>query len=349
MIPVEENRTSALRDWYREWTGRLDWELTLIAGDASFRRYFRAPFGDGTAILCDSSPKTEKNAEFVELAKVLSSAGIRVPAVLNQDLANGFFVLEDLGDEILQNHLTGKSANHFYSLATSELIKLALIDTSAYRLENYSHAKLEAELHLFPQWFCEELLHVSLTEADHALLEALTAHLCMNALAQPQVLVHRDFHCRNLMVLEDDSLATIDFQDAVVGPITYDAVSLFRDCYVRWDDRHVTAWILAYRQQLLDSGIAVSQEQAFLKDVDLMGLQRHLKVLGIFSRLSIRDGKDTYLGDLSRVVGYVQDVARTHSHIAVIKHFLGWFESTLMPKIRTQSWWSAEIARAPSQ
>ncbi|MEO0435761.1 MAG: phosphotransferase [Pseudomonadota bacterium] len=346
---VENDRTTALGTWYREWSGRSDSDLTLIAGDASFRRYFRAPLGEGTTILCDSPPQTEKNDEFLALASILSGSDIRVPSILNHDLVQGFFALEDLGNEILQNHLTQKSANHYYSLANSKLLKLALIDTSLYNLDDYGRAKLEAELQLFPDWFCEGLLGVSLSDADRALLEELAAYLCTNALSQPQVLVHRDFHCRNLMLLGDGELATIDFQDAVVGPITYDPVSLYRDCYIRWEDRQVKDWVLGYRQALVGSGVAVSEEQEFLRDFDLMGLQRHLKVLGIFARLFIRDGKKAYLSDLSRVIGYVRDAANARSDIAALNNFLAWFNGDLMPRIETQTWWSAELAEAPSQ
>jgi len=214
-----------------------DAQLVCIAGDASNRRYFRLEGHDRSAIVVEAPPETEKNPEFIAIANLLSRAGLRVPQVLAADLGKGYLLLEDLGDAVLLPLLSAVTVGDYYGRAFETLLKLADIDisdTAVASMPRYDKALLTEELSRFPHWFVEQLPGHSLTSGDHAIIQAASACLIASALEQPQVLVHRDFHSRNLMLQADGQLAVIDFQDAVVGPVTYDLVSLLRDCYIRW-------------------------------------------------------------------------------------------------------------------
>jgi len=215
---------------------------------------------------------------------------------------------------------------------------LAVASPADFSLAAYDRALLGREMELFPEWFCEGMLGLASSSEMKSRFEALQEHLCDRALAQTQVVVHRDFHARNLMLLDDGSLATIDFQDAVWGPLTYDPVSLLKDCYLRWPDVQVREWALMHRAGLSARGVTVPDEREFLVDFDFMGLQRHLKVLGIFARLFLRDGKPGYLGDLPRVMAYVQSALASYPDVPVLAEFADWFERALMPAARTQAW-----------
>ena len=218
---------------------------------------------------------------------------------------------------------------------------LAQIDPIGAALPPYSEDRLREELGLFPRWFCEDLLDLRLDSSARSLIEDFAKLLCERALAQAQVVVHRDFHARNLMRLDDGSLGTIDFQDAVIGPITYDPVSLLRDCYLRWPAERVAAWSLAHREALAGRGVAVPAEEAWLADFDWMGLQRHTKVLGIFARLYRRDGKAGYLPDLPRVIAYVREVLSRYPSETVLSRYANWFDDVILPRARLQPWYGA--------
>lgn len=332
------DREEALRDWFGQRGGAVP--LVPVSGDASFRRYFRAASDERSVILCDAPPTLEKNAEFVAIAGALAAAGVRVPAVFAVDLERGFLALEDLGDRTLLPLLSPESVDAWYARALAMLERLATMDVHAIDLPVYDRQRLADEMALFPRWFCEELLQLPMPASEREPFDRLQTLLCDRALAQVAVVVHRDFHARNLMCLADDGLATIDFQDAVVGPVTYDPVSLLRDCYLRWPAQQVRAWALAHRQRLAALGLAVPAADAFLVDFDWMGLQRHIKVLGIFARLYRRDGKAGYLPDLPRVIGYLRDVLACYPHEPVLSAFLDWFEGRVMPKVREQPWHS---------
>ena len=333
------DRQERLRRWYCAWSGADVTALEPVAGDASFRRYYRPRGVVPTLVLCDSPPDKEKNPEFLAIARGLEKAGVRVPRVLQADLELGFFALEDLGDQLLLPLLSRDSADTRYREALGMLCDLADAKRADFSVPDYDEAQLRTELGLFPDWFCSGLLGIELDEVFARRWQALEALLCARALAQPQVLVHRDFHARNLMVLADGSLATIDFQDAVWGPITYDPVSLLRDCYLRWPDAQVRDWALEHHKRLQARGIAMPPAAHYLTDFDWMGLQRHIKVLGIFSRLYLRDRKAAYLGDLSRVIGYVRDVLALYGAEPVLADFAGWFEGAVMPRARLQDWY----------
>lgn len=326
-------------------------DLRPVAGDASFRRYFRVQTDVRSAIVCESPPGQEKNAEFLAVRQLLEWAGVRVPSLIAVDIGRGFFALEDLGDAQLLPALTEDSADALYARARRMLVALAsarVPQVGPEAVPGYSSELLRQEMDLFPTWFVRGLLGAPAGEPPAPLFDALCARLLESASSQPTVLVHRDFHSRNLMLLPDGELATIDFQDAVMGPLTYDIASLFKDCYLRWPRPRVERWVLALRDELRDAGVAIDGDLAadasFLRAFDLMGLQRHIKVLGIFARLHLRDGKDAYLADLPRVVAYVEEVVDLYPDEPALQAFAHWFRQVLRPAIRQQSWWQAAEA-----
>lgn len=323
-------------------------DLSPVAGDASFRRYFRVQTDVRSAIVCESPPGQEKNAEFLAVRQLLEGAGVRVPSLVAVDIARGFFVLEDLGDAQLLPALTGDAADALYARTRQMLVALATArvpQVGAGAVPGYSRELLRQEMDLFPAWFVRGLLGAPAGEPPLEVFDALCARLLESASAQPRVLVHRDFHSRNLMLLSDGELATIDFQDAVMGPLTYDIASLFKDCYLRWPRPRVEQWVLALRDDLRGAGFDIDGDLAadasFLRAFDLMGLQRHIKVLGIFARLHLRDGKDAYLADLPRVVAYIEEVFDLYPDEPALQAFADWFRRVLRPAMRRQSWWQA--------
>ena len=335
---THRDRREILRAWYESEARVGPTKLSLVAGDGSFRRYYRAEASRGSAVLCDSPLAVEKNAEFLRIARALADAGVRVPRVYHADPRRGFFALEDLGRQTLLTRLSETSVDGYYATALAILRQLALADPRPFALADYDYRRLATEMGLFPEWFCEKLLKVSFNASAEAAFAALERALCKRALAQTQVLVHRDFHARNLMVLAGGELASIDFQDAVLGPITYDAVSLLRDCYVRWPPDRVRGWARDFRETLIAGGVSLPEEPAFLIDFDWMGLQRHIKVLGIFARLYLRDNKAVYLQDLPRVLAYVSDVLAAYADEPALADFAHWFQGEIVPVARRQAW-----------
>ena len=315
--------------------------LTAVAGDASPRRYFRAELAGLSRILVEAPPGTEKNAELLAVRALLERARVRVPRLYAADLQRGYLLLEDLGDRLLLAELSAATAAAEYARAMEVLARIAAIDVGAAQLPAYDRALLEEELGRFPAWFVEELLGHALDDAERALLRAVDALLVNSALEQPRVLVHRDFHSRNLMPQGDGALGVIDFQDAVCGPITYDLVSLLRDCYIRWPADRVRDWALAHHRHLQEAGHLGSEVDAgrFLRWFDLMGLQRHIKVLGTFARLYLRDGKPGYLADMPRVIDYVLEVATQYeAQETALAAFVVWFRERLTPLVARQDW-----------
>ena len=317
--------------------------LSIVAGDASNRRYYRAILGGASYILVEAPPATEKNGAFLAVREILAGGGVRVPALFAADLARGYLLLEDLGDRLLLAELGPASVDMQYRGAMEVLLQMAAIDTTGLDLPTYDAALLSEELGRFPTWFVRALLGYTPGADEEDLLAATFTKLIASALEQPQVLVHRDFHSRNLMPQGDGSLGVIDFQDAVVGPVTYDLVSLLRDCYVQWPPEQVMRWARAYRAMLQDRGSPAGGDAAqFLRWFDLMGLQRHIKVLGTFARLYLRDGKPAYLEDLPLVIHYVQEItARYATGEPVFAEFQQWFRTRMSPLISRQSWSSA--------
>ena len=357
-------------------------EIELIAGDASPRRYYRVTPSHGSATLtiggrerqtpsCIAmvSPASENNEAFLSVGAQLAKAGVRAPAVWAQSVELGWFLLEDFGDQQLFASLASHpaSAAALYQKAFEALVCQISLPCEWTDIPVYDAERLKAELDVFPEWFLSGLLGVQPDERWRECFAALTVDLISVFAEQPSVWVHRDFHSRNLMLLEAEELGVIDFQDAVLGPITYDPVSLLKDCYIRWPRAQQLAWLNAYLAQLRRLGVAapsvnaptLSAEQAsrlqalatqlgevsaaqFQRWFDLTGLQRHLRVLGVFARLHLRDHKSSYLADLPLVTEYVREAlaltANAHSSVA---EFRDWFESDLMPVIREQPWYKA--------
>ncbi len=318
-------------------------DFRMIAGDASNRRYFRLCQGENSFIVAEAPPATENNAAFLAVRDVMAAAGVRVPVVHAADLDRGYLLLEDLGRRPLLPLLDATTVDRHYRAAFDCLRKLASVAPATLDLPCYDSALLQEELGRFSSWFCQALLDCAPGEAAGDMLEALCHRLVGSAQEQPRVLVHRDFHSRNLMLQADGTLAVIDFQDAVVGPVTYDLVSLLRDCYVRWPRQQVIDWAVHYHQTLKERNLLADIEQErFLAWFDLMGLQRHLKVLGTFARLHLRDGKPGYLQDLPQVVAYVREIAGKYAgQDPVIGQFQDWFEGQLVPVIERQAWSTA--------
>jgi len=342
-------------------------DLRQIAGDASPRRYFRATCplnntddsgldpedtqatGDALAAsprscnadswIAVTSPPSENNAAFLAVQQMLDAAGLVVPTQYANGLDQGFFLMEDFGDVLLASQLTADAVDCHYEHALSELRKIARIPIESVALPHFDAARIQDELSVFPEWFvCAHLGLGEETLADDLWGKLLT-FLTDVFLNQPQCVVHRDFHSRNIMCLADERLGLIDFQDAVMGPITYDPVSLLKDCYLQWPRSDQLRWLEAHRQALLTAGVAVPDEQDFIRDFDLVGLQRHLRVLGVFARLCLRDAKPAYLNDLPLVLAYTREAMRLYAGEPAVAAFAAWFEDVVMPRVGAQSWY----------
>lgn len=314
--------------------------LTLVTGDASNRRYFRMVWAGKSYIVAEAPPETEKNPEFIAIQSILADAQVPVPRIFAADIKRGYLLLEDLGDQSLLPALDDHSVDAWYHKAQGILRKMAAVDLDSIDIAAYDHALFSEELSRFSEWFVTGLLDYTLCESEREIIARFSAVLLKSALEQPLVLVHRDFHSRNLMIVEGQDLVLIDFQDAVTGPVTYDIASLIKDCYIRWPQPQVDQWALAYKHQL--EGLVDLQgvsDGHFLRWFDVMALQRHVKVLGTFARLYLRDGKASYLADLPMVLGYVHEtLGRYAGQEASFAEFSHWFAQNLSPRIAAQSW-----------
>ncbi len=299
-------RQQQLATWLRSHFPNDTFTLTPASADASFRRYFRATFADNsTRIIMDAPPQHEDCKPFLHVAKLFGQAGAHVPQVYAQDLEQGFLLLSDLGNTTYLQALTTGNAPQLYGAATDALIRIQLASREN-ELPLYDAVLLRRELNLFPEWYIAKHLGVTLSAKQLAKLEEVYTRILANNLAQPQVYVHRDYHSRNLMLTEPNP-GIIDFQDAVYGPITYDLASLFKDAYIRWEEPDIMDWLIRYWEKARKVGLPVRADFGeFYRDYEMMGVQRHLKVLGIFARLYHRDGKDGYLKDLPLVMGYLR-------------------------------------------
>jgi N-acetylmuramate 1-kinase len=293
------------------------------SSDASFRRYFRVDgLNGGTFILMDAPPPHEDVRPFIHVAEVFGEAGVSAPKVLAQDVERGFLLLSDLGSTTYLNQLSHDSAHKLYLDAIDALV-LIQVQSKPDVLPEYDRALLHRELMLFPDWYVGKHLGVTMTDKQTAVLNKVFEALLANNLAQPQVYVHRDYHSRNLMVMGQGNPGILDFQDAVYGPITYDLVSLLRDAYIQWDEEMVLDWVIRYWERARRAGLPVNPDiDAFYRDFEFMGLQRHLKVLGIFARLYHRDGKDAYLKDLPLVMHYTRKAAGRYNALAPLIRLL---------------------------
>ncbi len=298
-------RQNQLTAWLSSLYPNQTFTIAPASADASFRRYFRATFTDGTTkVVMDAPPQHEDCRPFLHVGKLFENAGTHVPHVYAQDLTQGFLLLSDLGNTTYLQALTSGNAFPLYSAATDALIKIQLASRAS-ELPAYDEALLRRELNLFPEWYIAKHLGVTLSEKQQSKLEEVFKRILANNLAQPCVYVHRDYHSRNLMVTEPNP-GILDFQDAVYGPITYDLASLFKDAYIRWEEEEIMDWVIRYWEKARKAGLPVRADFGeFYRDYEMMGVQRHIKVLGIFARLYHRDGKDGYLKDMPLVMEYL--------------------------------------------
>lgn len=303
-----DQRLEQLKVWLND-CGIGYQSIEPASADASFRRYFRINDQGYTFIVMDAPPEKEDCRPFIHIANLLLQRGLNVPKILQQDLEQGFLLLSDLGSTVFLSELNSDTVDDMYRVAMDVLLQLQQYENPD--LPAYDENLLRTEMSLFPDWYLAKHLNLSLDVEQQAILEQSFALLVENALVQPQVCVHRDYHSRNLMINKDNPRqpGVIDFQDAVIGAVTYDLVSLLKDCYIQWPREKVESWVHYFYSQALSRGIIrdVSFE-TFLRWFDLMGLQRHIKVAGIFSRLYHRDGKSGYLNDIPLTMEYIFEV-----------------------------------------
>lgn len=330
----EDVRRDALQSWAVSWLARERpscvpaGDLAVVSGDASFRRYFRLPLAAGdvparSLIAVDAPPEKENSQPFVAIARALHAHGVCVPQVLAADLGQGFMLLEDFGDVLLRSRLTEASVDALYGQAMDTLRHMqhcALVPD--YALPSYDRQRLLDEMGLLRDWFIARYLGLELTTEQHAVLGNAFSLIADDVRQQPQVFVHRDYHSRNLMLLPDGRLGVIDFQDAVTGPVTYDLVSLLRDAYVSWPEADVARWVAEFAGKLRADGHITLDNAEFQRGFDWMGAQRHLKVVGIFARLSLRDGKHGYLDDMPLVFNYLLAEIRPYRELASLFELL---------------------------
>jgi len=324
------SRDQLVTDWVASRFSNQSVEITPASADASFRRYFRLTWPDGgTRVLMDAPPEIEDCKPFILVAGLLAKAGLAAPRILDQDLPNGFLVLTDLGRVGYLDALNADPglADTLMRPVLDVLVQWQL-SSRAGILPPYDATLLRRELDLFPEWFVGRHLGYQLSDDEKVMLDRTFRFLINSALNQPKVFTHRDFMPRNLMVVESEAALTpgiIDFQDAVYGPIAYDVVSLFRDAFISWDEEQEIDWVVRYWEKARAAGLPVRADFGdFWRDYELMGLQRHLKVLGIFCRLKYRDGKDKYIEDLPRFMNYAR---KTASRYIALKPLLALLDS----------------------
>ena len=298
-------RLQEIRSWLEALYPGAEFELLPASTDASFRRYFRVCIEGQSRIVMDAPPQFEDCRAFIHVAQLFRAAGVHVPIVLQRDMQRGFLLLSDLGVQTYLQALNGADGEQLYTAAFAALIDIQRASRPGV-LPEYSEALLLRELGLFPDWYVAKHLGVTLDAGQRKTLDATFALLLADNLAQPRVFVHRDYHSRNLMV-SDPNPGILDFQDALFGPITYDAVSLLKDAYVEWDEERVLDWLVRYWDLARQAGLPVAADFGqFFRAFEWMGVQRHLKILGIFARLSHRDSKDGYLKDLPLVLRHLR-------------------------------------------
>jgi aminoglycoside/choline kinase family phosphotransferase len=328
---IEDKRLQSIEHWLRV---ELKWPLDRLepaSADASFRRYFRAFGRDGTTrVVMDAPPEQEDIGPYLKVAALLERCEVHVPKMDAVDLKRGLILQEDLGTVPLLTQLqNGGDPSLLYGEALSSLARIQCRSGPLIaELLPYDRAALMREMALMPEWFCARHLQLPEDARRDALLAGTMDFLVHEITLQPVVVVHRDYHSRNLMVTATRAPGIIDFQDALAGPIAYDLVSLLKDCYIAWPRAQVESWVRGYRARLTGAGIDVGRDDAeFLRWFDLVGLQRHIKVLGIFARLWYRDGKRAYLADLPLTLEYVRDCAQRYTEL---RDFARWVETTLV-------------------
>ncbi|MDP2745530.1 aminoglycoside phosphotransferase family protein [Pseudomonas sp.] len=331
-MPDEDVRLKLLENWLDQqlpglfakqgWGAVPAATLTSASSDASFRRYFRWQGAGRSLIVMDAPPPQEDCAPFVKVAHLLAEARLNVPQILAADLERGFLLLNDLGRQTYLDVINESNADQLFADALQALLAFQQLPMTA-PLPSYDDALLRRELQLFPEWYVQRHLGVEFSEQQQAMWRRASQLLIDSALAQPKVLVHRDYMPRNLMLSEPNP-GVLDFQDAVYGPVTYDVTCLFKDAFLSWPEARVRGWLEQYWQQAREVGVPVQPIlDDFLRASDLMGVQRHLKVIGIFARICHRDGKPKYLGDVPRFFSYIEAVLARRPELAELAELLG--------------------------
>jgi aminoglycoside/choline kinase family phosphotransferase len=319
-----DQRYQQMQQWLSMHLPNPVYTLTPVAGDASFRRYFRLQQGEQSYIVMDAPPALEDSQPFVALAALFAAHKVRVPSVLQQDLTQGFLLLSDFGDAVLLSLLKQGGAEQLYPAALDTLLQIQSVPPGqAYPFAHCDAAHLLAELHAFQEWYLEKYLQLDLLPHEQALLSEVFERLVKVATEQPQVCVHRDYHSRNLMWLPQQQVGVLDFQDAMWGPVTYDVVSLLRDCYIAWPDEQVQHWLAYYLQQAQAQQHLLTVSPSQLRYwFDLMGVQRHLKAIYRFSLKHVQEQRSEYLADIPQALRYVRAVSQAHPELAAFAEFL---------------------------
>ena len=321
---ASDSRLANLTQWVIEDLGFAGASIAPASVDASFRRYFRVTKDADSYIVMDAPPDKEDSGPFLKVARILGGLNLNVPIILARDMERGFLLLSDLGSRPYLDALAEEgAADGLYADALRALRGMQTADAKhSQGLPRYDRALLTREMELLPEWFLERHLGLRIEAGERAMLDRLFGSLVDAAVSQPLCFVHRDYHSRNLLVTPENNPGILDFQDAVWGPVTYDLASLLKDCYIAWPPARVREWVREYRENLLEAGFKLNATAAeFLRWFDLVGLQRHIKVLGIFARLFYRDGKSQYLNDLPRVLDYVRDTAADYPETAAFAEF----------------------------
>jgi aminoglycoside/choline kinase family phosphotransferase len=336
---VDDLRLEQLRQWLTGLFGSADFNIAPASADASFRRYFRVQHQGHTWIAMDAPPEKENIEPYIRVAEMLAAIGVNAPRIMHRDLDAGFLLNSDLGSRMYLGELQHSTdADRLYHDALAALICIqSKGQQHAAQLPPYDGPLLQREMALFTDWFCVRHLGLQFTASEARSMQEICDFLMLEALAQPRVFVHRDYHSRNLMVCDPQTYASspgiLDFQDAVLGPVTYDLVSLLRDCYIAWPLQRVHGWVERYRGELQAAGVACEADSAqFLRWFDLMGVQRHMKAIGIFARLWHRDGKPGYLHDIPRTLGYVRAVAEHYPQLRFLERLI---ESRVVPVLES--------------
>jgi aminoglycoside/choline kinase family phosphotransferase len=310
------------------WLAQQAWgepqAITPLANDASFRRYYRVHYPDRSLVVVDAPPAKENSVPFIEIGHALQQHDICVPQLFAKDLQQGFLLIGDLGDELYLSAVTRHSPDALYEHAVDTLVKLQHCQSvTNWTLPVFDAAAMQKELSLFDEWFLQAQVKHTLSPAERAMLSRVYQYLITEISRQPTVFTHGDFHSRNLLWTADSQVGVIDFQDAMYGPISYDLVSLLRDCYIVWPQHKIEQWVDYYLTGLnSQAGLPTVSRDEFMHWFNVTGLQRHLKVLGIFSRLNIRDDKPRYLADLPRVLDYVKQVGQQYPQLADLLTFI---------------------------
>lgn len=319
-----DKRLKALTKWINSQFNGMELNLYPASEDASFRRYFRIEVDNHTYIAMDAPPDAEEIQPYIKAAERFAQIGLNVPQVMAVERDQGFALLTDLGRTTYLQCLNESNVERLYGDALAALIVLQTgTFTDPDFFPPYDQALLRSEMELFPQWYVRQHMNARVDRNQQKIIDDTFDRLCRSALEQPRVWVHRDYHSRNLMRTARNNPGILDFQDAVTGPITYDLVSLLRDCYIAWPEERVRAWALGYQSLAIQSGLPLSDNKdQFIAWFDLMGVQRHIKVLGIFARLFHRDGKSHYLNDLPLVWQYLVRVCREYDDLLPFCHML---------------------------